>query len=125
MTINDAIAMVDVKKPNQYDTSMKIEWLSKLDGMVFLDVFCTHEGNPAKHFRGYTLDTDADTKLLVPHPYDEDIYNYFLQAQIDSENGEMAKYNVSITLFNDAMKRFQDFWNRTHMPIRKMREFVI
>lgn len=125
MTINDAITMVDIKKPNLYDTATKIEWLSKLDGMVWLDVLSTHAGNPAEDFKGYTQDTDMETELLVKHPYDEDVYNYFLQAQIDSENGEMAKYNVSITLFNDAMKKFQDFWNRTHMPLHIRREFVI
>lgn len=123
MTIEQTISLVDKLKPNQYLPVLKIKWLSKLDGQIFNEVFQTHEGNPIESFEGYTED-DKNKELLVPYPFDEDIYNYFLQAQIDKENGEMNKYNQSITLYNNAFLSFQNYWNRTHMPIAKNKRFV-
>lgn len=104
MTINEAVELVDRMKPNQYDHETKVRWLSKLDGMIFWEVIATHEGSTLTQFDGYG-EADPDTVLLVPYPYDEDIYNYFLQSQIDKENGEMAKYNQSVVLYNNAIRR--------------------
>ena len=116
MTLAEAISLVDKLKPNQYVESFKIKWLSKLDGQIYKEVFLTHEDCPIESFDGYSIDSQ-NTELLVPYPYDEDIYNYYLQAQIDKENGETAKYNQSITLYNNAFLAFQNWYNRTHTPI--------
>ena len=123
MTIAEAISLVDKLKPNQYTETMKKNWLSKLDGLVFKEVFQTHEENPIESFEGYET-AGVDTELLIPYPYDEDIYNYFLQASIDKENGETAKYNQSITLYNNAFLTFQNWYNRTHQPISSGSRFV-
>lgn len=122
MTIAEAISIVDKLKPNQYAESFKINWLSKLDGQIFKEVFQTHAGSPIESFDGYDADSQ-NTELLVPYPYDEDIYNYFLQAQIDKENGETAKYNQSITLYNNAFLTFQNWYNRTHLPLPSTTRF--
>lgn len=122
MTIKEAIDLVDKLKPNQYSETLKIKWLSKLDGQIYKEVFLTHEDNEVASFNGYD-DANQDTVLLVPYPYDEDIYNYFLQAQIDKENGEMGKYNQNITLYNNAYRNFQNDYNRTHMPLPKGTRF--
>lgn len=116
MTIKEAIELVDKLKPNQYQFTLKAKWLSKLDGQIFKEVFVTHEDCPMEVFAGYD-DAPPDHELLVPYPYDEDIYNYFLQAQIDKENGETAKYNQSITLYNTAYFNYQSWYNRTHKPL--------
>lgn len=116
MTIKEAIDLVDKLKPNQYDFTLKAKWLGKLDGMLFREVFLTHEGCEMESFEGYD-DAPADKELLVPYPYDEDVYNYFLQAQIDKENGETGKYNQSITLYNTACLNFQSWYTRTHKPL--------
>lgn len=123
MTLNEAIELVDRLKPNQYDFEIKVGWLSKLDGMIFREVIQTHAGSPIIHFRGYDL-ACPDAVLLVPYPYDEDVYNYFLQAQIDKENGEMAKYNQSISLYNNSYKTFCDWYNRTHLPLPARAQFI-
>lgn len=123
MTIAEAISLVDKLKPNQYTEAMKIAWLSKLDGLVFKEIFQTHAGNPIENFEGYEK-AGMDTELLIPYPYDEDIYNYFLQANMDKENGETAKYNQSITLYNNAFLAFQNYYNRTHLPIGGGSRFV-
>lgn len=123
MTIAEAISLVDKLKPNQYTEVMKKNWLSKLDGLVFREVFQTHEDNPLESFEGYE-EAGMETELLIPYPYDEDIYNYFLQASIDKENGETAKYNQSITLYNNAFLTFQNWYNRTHKPISSGTRFI-
>jgi len=116
MTIEEAIALTDRLKPNQYEHEQKVKWLSKLDGMIFREIIQTHDGNTIESFEGYE-DSDPDTELLVPYPYDEDVYNYFLQAQIDKENGEFGKFNQNITMYNNSYKIFQDYYNRTHLPL--------
>lgn len=123
MNISDAIYLVDKLKPNQYSTDIKTGWLSKLDGQIFKEVFLTHADSPIESFDGYD-GSDLEQELLVPYPYDEDIYNYFLQAQIDKENGETAKYNQSITLYNNAFHAFQAWYNRTHLPIPTGQRFL-
>lgn len=122
MTIEEAVGLVDRLKPNHYDHEQKVRWLSKLDGQIFREVITTHAGRRPHEFRGYD-DALPDTPLLVPYPYDEDVYNYFLQAQIDKENGEIAKYNQDIGLYNSAFKAYADWYNRTHRPLPAHSQF--
>lgn len=123
MTIQEAVELLDRIKPNQFNQETKVKWLGKLDGMVYREIMQTHEGNPVESFTGYDA-ANPDTVLLVPYPYDEDVYGYFLCAQVDSENGEMTKYNQSITMYNNAFKLFQDWYNRTHMPLPAKTAFI-
>lgn len=44
MTIIEAIQKTDELKPNGYTQSQKIEWLSKLDGIIKRGIIDTHEG---------------------------------------------------------------------------------
>ena len=116
MTVNEAIEMTDRLKPNQFEHEQKVDWLSKLDGMIFREVIQTHKDAPIFHFDGYE-NADPDTELIVPYPYCDDVYNYFLQSQIDKENGEIVKYNQSVTMYNNAYQRFWNYWNREHLPL--------
>ena len=123
MTIAEAISNVDKLKPNGYTERQKMSWLSNLDGVIFKEVFLTHENSPIESFEGYD-NAPMDTELLIPYPYDEDVYNYFLQKNIDKENGEIAKYNQSAVLYNNALLSFLNYYNRNHMPIGKGSRFV-
>ena len=122
MTIMDAIYRLDELKPNRYDQSEKIKWLSSLDGLIKSEIIDTHEGGENVVFNGYDENSDISTVLLVPAPYD-DIYLRWLEAQIDYANGEYGKYNNSITAYNDAYAIYQKYYNRTHMPISKGTRF--
>lgn len=129
MTINEIINLVDKLKPNGYPSTMKVKWLSKLDGQIYKEVYETHEDNPfaGRHhhakFEGYTDNTPMSQVLLVPDPFDESVYSFYLQACIDRENGEVGKYNQTITLFNNAYLTFQNDYNRRHLPKHKGRRF--
>ena len=124
MTIDQAIALCDALRPNQYPRELKIGWLSKLDGRIYHELLMTHVGCPMDSFGGYDNDTDGSTELLVSAPYGEDVYNYFLQAQIDKENGETTRYNQSITMYNSAFQAYANYYNRNHMPASAGRRFV-
>lgn len=114
MTILDAITMVDALRPNQYSYAIKTRWLSRLDGMIWEEVIRARD-KALGSFSGYDEQTGDGTQLLVQAPYDEDVYNNYLQAMIDRENGEAGKYSQSITLFNAAFGRWRNWYNRAHM----------
>ena len=122
MTVAEAISNVDRLTPNHHTEAFKINCLSKLDGQIFKEVLQTHAGSPIESFDGYD-ENSKGTELLVPYPYDADIYTYFLQAQIGKENGDVARYNQCITLYNNAFLAFQNWYNRTHMPLPSATRF--
>ena len=115
MTINDVITRIDALKPNTYSVEDKIRWLSELDGIIKVKIIDTHEGGESVSFSGYPGDCDLMTELLVPAPYD-DVYIYWLEAQIDYANGEYNKYNNSRERYNAVYADFRNYYNRTHMP---------
>lgn len=115
MTINEAITQIDSLKVNTYTPADKIGWLSRADNMIKKNIIDTHEGGEAVQFTGYTEETDPETVLLVPEPYDE-LYIRYLEAQIDYTNGEYAKYNNSILMFNAAYEAYASYYNRNNMP---------
>lgn len=115
MTISEAINQIDTLKVNTYSQKEKIEWLSRVDGMIKKNIIDTHEDGDNVVFNGYTSDTNLDTELLAPHPYDE-LYIRWLEAQIDYANAEYGKYNNSITTYNATVANYESYYNRQHMP---------
>ena len=122
MTILEAIQRIDVLKPNTYNQTEKIRWLSELDGMVKREIIDTHEGGDEVKYEQYGDNVVLTTELLVPHPYDR-IYLPWLQAQIDYLNGENGKYQNSMSMFNEAFRSFEKYYNRTNMPKGKKMKF--
>lgn len=122
MTLMDALHRIDSIKPNSYGQAEKINWLSTLDGIIKTEIMDTHEGADNVVFNGYKEDTDLNTILLVPAPYDE-IYLFWLESKIDYWNGEIGKYNNSIAMYNEAYSTFAKAYNRTHKPKGKKFNF--
>ena len=123
MTISEAISKIDDYKSNVYSTTDKIWWLSRLDGMVKRLIIDVHEGGDSVAFTGYNEKTDMHTELLVPHPFDG-MYIYWLEAQIDYHNGELNKYNNSITMFHTSFEGFESDYKANHKPIGKGQRFL-
>lgn len=113
MRLCHAIARFDTLYPNNFSYHEKLKWLSDLDGIIFSDIFSGYEDSPVTEFEGYTINTDKNTKLLVPFPYD-DIYIKYLCTECDCANGDSIRYQNSSALFNYAYSRFFDNFNRTH-----------
>lgn len=116
MKIGEAIKIIDDLRPNQYTDEDKVRWLSVLDGKTYIEVIKTHEGGEDVEWEAYTP-VDMDAELIIPAPYDYEVYINWLMAQIDMANAEVGKYNQSITLYNTAFMQWQQFYNRTHMPL--------
>lgn len=117
MTIKDCIDNVDNIKPNQYTIKDKVMWLSFIDEIIINEVLKTHEGYDGRYddFEGYSEDKLSVT-LIVPSPYDK-LYPEYLKMQIDKENGEIARYNNSMTTYNAYMLEYRKYYNKTHLPI--------
>lgn len=119
MTIREALDGIDAMKPNTYEESEKLRWLSALDARIHREVVMTHEHDAAEEsFAGYTAQTDRDTELLAKAP-DDELYLYYLESKIDYCNGEMGKYNNSAAMFNNAYTEYANYINRTRRPLRK------
>lgn len=150
MTIQDAISIADEMKPNPIDADRKIRWLSDLDGMIYNELVITHISpdatwpTPEDHhpwgttpwpvrrsenmpvpqyppFKGYGNETDRGTVLLVPEPY-SDLYPMYLCSKIDLTLAELDSYANTSTLFNNAYQTYCDYYNRTYMPVRRVRQ---
>lgn len=115
MRVREAIDRIDSLKHNTYTYGEKVEWLSRLDGMIKANIIDTHEGGQDVVYKPYT-DKDMETELLIGAPYDE-MYIRYLEAQIDYYNGEIKRYNNSMMMYQAAYDAYERFYNRTHMPV--------
>ena len=122
MKIIEAINRLDALKHNTYTQIDKVKWLSRVDGMVKRHIIDNHEGSEDVTFTGYDENTDLQTELLVPTPYD-DLYLRWMEAMIDFHNGEYGKYNNAVDMFNTSYAAYQNYYNRTHMPKGKSMKF--
>ncbi len=116
MTIYEAIDHFDNLTHNQLPLPTKVYWLSLLDCHIHRDILSTHADCAPANFSGYTPDTDIQTVLLVPHPYDE-IYRWYLEMKTWDTLGEMAKYNNAAQKYNTLLLSFMDYINRTRKPL--------
>lgn len=124
MKIIEAISKVDELKFNTFSQDQKMNWLSQLDHMVKTQIIDTHEGGKEIPFAGYDSDTDSEsTELLIPAPFDA-AYLRWMEAQIDYHNGEIKKYNISITMFNAEFEAFSNWYHRSHTPVSAGGRFV-
>lgn len=112
MRLKDAIDKVDRLKANIVDHPDKVDWISSLDGKVHEEIL-SRAADYKEAFAPY--DKDSNPVLAVPFPYD-DIYQYYLFAQIDKTNSEMESFNNNVALFNSEWNEFAAYYRRTHVP---------
>lgn len=121
MTINEVLDEVDrIAKSNSIDRNQKIKWLDRLDRSIFNDLLQYKKDN-VETFDGYDVDDDEDTKLLVCAPYDE-LYVYYILAQINLVQQEVKYYNNNIAVYEDTYRNYRNFINRTYRS--KGRNFI-
>ena len=131
MTAGEVINLVDQLRPNQYSNAQKLRWLRRLDGQILAELESTHEpagGDSSFEIRDSRGGEDAaeppalddsytaDTELLAPFPYDEELYTAYLFCQIDLHNAEIQKYNQSLSLLAAAWRQLADWINRRRRP---------
>lgn len=114
MTIQDALTRADHLRHNSYSQEEKIDWLSRLDGKIKLLILDALEGEKTD-FSGYDGDTPMQTQLLVGKPFEE-IYLYWLEAQICYRDGEIGDYNAAIAQYNRLYGALADSCRKQNMP---------
>lgn len=121
MTINEVLDEVDrIAKNNSIDRNQKIKWLDRLDRSIFNDLL-QYKKNNIETFDGYDVDDDEDTELLAVKPYDE-LYVYYVLAQINLIQQEIDFYNNNYAIYEDKYRNYRDFINRTYRT--KGRNFI-
>lgn len=108
MTVSEAIAWLDDKKPNGYSREDKTAWIREVEFMA--EKLRARYGDPEE---------GAGEELSLPPPYDG-AYLRYMEAQIDYCNGEYGKFNNAIELFNTLWQSYAAFYCRTH-PAKAVR----
>lgn len=113
-SMNEVIEQVDRLKPNVYSEEDKYAWINRLEGLVSIQVMGVEVPE-------YSLPDDADTPLLVEHPFD-DIYVLYVSAMIDYHNREYNNYNNAVLMFQERFDQFKAWYIRNN-PHSKARNF--
>lgn len=111
--IKEIIQRVDLNKPNDYPEAVKLRWIALLDGKIATSVFLMDIAEARR--LAYTHPEDLETEPLVDFPYD-DIYDLWLGAKIDFENGEYNKYQNAMEMFNSQYGDFVRWFADTYEP---------
>lgn len=83
------------KIPDTIPDSVKCRWLSELDEKITKEIMQSYQFTP------YAFPEDEEKELCVKAPYDN-IYKLYLFAMSDFFSGNMANYNTSAILFEQA-----------------------
>ena len=114
MTAYQAITQADSQRPNAFSLNDKAEWLREIEARIKNEIFDTHEELCDVAMTDFTGDNTA-TEMLAPHPYDI-IYIYWLFTKIDFLNGENARFNSSVLMYNTAWINLANYVNRNYLP---------
>lgn len=111
MKLGEILDFVDGIKPNPYTEEQKVLWINACEGMVQTRVFLMA---PAEIVT-YSWPKDKETILLVDPPHDK-LYLSYLYAMIDFANGEYAKYQNSMQMFNAEFSEFMRWFAGAYRP---------
>lgn len=128
MNVIELIMKLHTLQPNDFGETMsgndiKMTWLTDAFWRVVNEIIDKSEN--AKPHSEYELDTilgagievvTLSTDLLVDPPYDE-LYVYYMMAQLDLAYGETDKYNKHIILFDDAFNAFAKYYRQKYKPV--------
>lgn len=115
MTINEAIARVDVLRENLMPPDQKILWLENVDRAVYEEIIKGREGEDAVTFPQYS-ENDGERELLVPPPYDM-LYVYRLEAEIYYTLNEIKKQANALIRYNELLSAYANKYAREHRAL--------
>ena len=113
MLFKEALEITKRLTPSLYKDEELSRWLMMCERQIWEEIILTHTGWCCRS----KPTGEADSELIVPDRFAEDIYVNFLQARIAKENQETMKYNAAITLYNDGYTRFAKWYNERHKPL--------
>lgn len=109
MTLQKALAMADLVRPNPFDEETKTAWLNEVEGVIGTEVL----NLAADAVPVYTYADDAEKTLAITPPHDK-LYYLYLCAMIDQALGEIDRYENSMALYNAAESEFAKWYARHH-----------
>ena len=101
LTAGALLQQVDGLLSNGYRAEEKLRWLSQAEGFVRTAVYGM-EGE---------VSLSEEDVLMAPAPYQE-LYRYYVEAQIHYCNGEMTRYNNAAAMWNNVLLTLRDAVNR-------------
>ena len=132
MTAQQAIERADdFRAGNAVPYELKLAWLNDVEHIVYNEVIRTHlhdfRTSPWWHKNPETgkweflpcpeyTDENTNTELIAEHPYDN-LYPFYIMAQIDLYSQDMDLYNASTMKFNEAYSKYAYKYNREHRPV--------
>lgn len=129
MKLSDAKTQLAEFKAHSYSDEQLVRWLSDIDRKIWNDVIRWHENTAIVESYDdegsvitdmpepevYSTDAMDTTTLLVPEPY-SDLYIKYMCAMIDYYDGDFARYNNNMVMFNVAYEEYSGWYNRNHTP---------
>lgn len=112
-SIREIIERVDENKPNAFSEKTKMAWITALDGKIAADVMLMHITEIRQLEYQYPRDMDSEPLVTYPH---QDIYELWLGARIDFENGEYNKYQNTMAMYNQAWNNFTNWFVSVYDP---------
>lgn len=102
LTAGQVLAQVDSLLPNAYTREEKLRWLLQAESTVLREIVgpVTREELPVPSEL-----TDSSV-LTAGAPYDA-LYGLYVQAQIHYADGDMARWNNAMTLWNRGVEALQ------------------
>ena len=120
MTVEEILADVDLKYPNDVPTAHKWEWITQLERMLVEECYDTHqisEEEAAKAKEIAAMGTlRRDYSPLAQMPYQE-VYTHYVAARIAEMNGDSDSYDRESVMYNNALLTFKNKFNRTHRAL--------
>ena len=113
MTVQQAITYLDDVKPNAFSQAVKLRWLSAIEGRIAVEVFLMAPEEVEENC-AFTS-SDLSRTLLVGLPYD-DLYTWYLQAQVDLANGEYDRARNTMAVFNALWSQFVCWFSQRYDP---------
>lgn len=111
--LKEIIQRVDSLKPNGFEPNVKLRWISQLDGKIAADIMLMDISELQQFNYRYPEDLEAQPLARFPH---DDVYEYWLEAQIDAANGEYNRYQNSMALFNESYANFLRWFANKYEP---------
>lgn len=114
-TIRNIVDRVDELRPNQYSEAMKLAWLSELEGKIAADVMLMRIDEIRNLEYSHPESMEAEPLVTYPH---QEVYVYWLMAQIDFANGEYNKYQNSMEMYNQYFGNYVRWFANTYEPAK-------
>lgn len=105
----EILERVDALLPNGYTEAEKLRWLGQAEGFVLREIAGENGALP---------EMTKETVLTAETPYDE-MYRYYVEAQVHYANGETGRYNNAVSLWNNGFLTYRDYCCRREMPERR------